>query len=189
MSVLLTPAAVPSSTVVKISNPLLTSQDCTFEESHHRRIAYPCGPYNSPAVHIARDARIVFCTRDAGLSAWRLPPGTPSDSAEEAPEAQGTHEHLLEMDFQVQSNLLSSAVSHDGAWLAISDIDETKLFALTLTVRCSSRCGMWSVLLFTRSLGWPASPTQNTDLYIIIASGSRRSSHRSITTCVLPRFK
>ncbi|GAA5983875.1 hypothetical protein JCM11641_006404 [Rhodosporidiobolus odoratus] len=40
------------------------------------------------------------------------------------------YEKVAELELKVQTNLTSSAVSHDGRWLAVSDLYETKLFRL-----------------------------------------------------------
>ncbi|KAH8835371.1 WD40-repeat-containing domain protein [Flagelloscypha sp. PMI_526] len=111
MSVLLTPAAPPANTVVKIINPLRTGQDATFEESHQRRIAYPRGPSNSAAVHLARDVRLVVCVRENAV-------------------CMNT---CLRCNFKLFQIFLAVQSRTDGKWLAISDIQETKLFSLTLT--------------------------------------------------------
>ena len=68
MSVVLTPAALPTSTVVKVTNPLNTSMEATFEDAYHRKLAYVA----PGIVRAARSARLVSCTREAGLSVWRI---------------------------------------------------------------------------------------------------------------------
>ncbi|KAF7306724.1 WD-REPEATS-REGION domain-containing protein [Mycena indigotica] len=120
MSVVVTPAALPTSTVVKIVNPISTSVHCTFEDSYHRRLAYTPGP---SSIQVAREARLISCTRDSGLELWRIPRKASSD------EAAGW-EKILTMDLNVHTNLLASAISTDGKWLATSDLYESKLFSL-----------------------------------------------------------
>jgi U3 small nucleolar RNA-associated protein 4 len=136
MSVVLTPAALPSATVVKVTNPLVTSTDCTFEDSYHRRLAYTSGPSCTSAIQVARQARLVSCMRDSGFSVWRIPlKRSPSNDEdfEDISDVAGW-EKVLEMDFKVQTNLVASAISDDGRWLVVSDSRETKLFSLTTDV-------------------------------------------------------
>lgn len=138
MSVVVTPAALPSSTVVKIVNPLSTSIDSTFGDSYHRRLAYTSGPSSTSALKIARQGRLVSCMRDAAVSIWRILQHS-SASDEEAlqnglSEGGGGWEKVLEMDFNVHTNLTASAISDDGRWLVVSDLYETKLFVLETDV-------------------------------------------------------
>ncbi|KAG6911760.1 hypothetical protein DXG01_000006 [Tephrocybe rancida] len=148
MSVVVTPAALPSTTVVKVVNPLSTSVHCTFEDSYHRRLAYSSGVSGISAIQVARKARLISCIRDSSLSVWRVK-GRPSAEAHDPleadapivdPESAGW-EKVLEMDLNVHTNLIASGISDDGQWLVVSDMHETKLFSLTtdaknqLTVR------------------------------------------------------
>ena len=140
MAVVLTPAALPNSTVAKVTNPLCTSADSTFEMSYHRRLTYTCGPSSTLAVRLAPQARLLTCMRDTGLTAWRIMQKPPSMDASDPSmqEAFGAHENgwekVLEMELNVHTNLIASAISDDGRWLVASDLYETKLFQLTVTV-------------------------------------------------------
>ncbi|GLB36397.1 putative WD40 repeat-like protein [Lyophyllum shimeji] len=142
MSVVVTPAALPSSTVVKIVNPLSTSAHCVFEDSYHRRLAYSSGPSGTSAIQVARKARLVSCIRDAGLSVWRIKarPSEDEDGFSDLelpslnPQPAGW-EKVLEVDLNVNTNLIASAISDDGRWLVASDLYETKLFSLAIDVK------------------------------------------------------
>jgi len=87
---------------------------------------------------VARQARLITCARDAGLTVWRIQKkpggaGTEEEPALEGIEAvsfEGGWEKVLEMEFNVNSNLVAHQISDDGKWLVISDIYETKLFVL-----------------------------------------------------------
>ena len=138
MSVVLTPclpASVTTSTVAaRIINPLGTSAAATFEDSHYRRI-----PYFS-TVCIARGARLVLYMHETGLNIWRVLkiPSTAMvidgrDTSTD-PELRVGWESILEMELNVQTNLIASALSDDGRWLVVSDLYETKLFGLDKTV-------------------------------------------------------
>jgi U3 small nucleolar RNA-associated protein 4 len=137
MSVVVTPAALPMNTVVaKITNPLSTSVDSTFENSYHRRLAYTSGPSSTCAVQIARRARLVTCMRDTGLGVWKILRKQVSSDEEITLNAaleicdNKSWEKVLDMELNVQTNLVASAISDDGRWLVASDLYETKLFRL-----------------------------------------------------------
>ncbi|KAJ7102153.1 WD40-repeat-containing domain protein [Mycena belliarum] len=134
MSVVITPAALPTNTVLKIVNPLSTSVHATFEDSYHRRLPYSSGPSSTSAVQVAREARLVCCIRDAGLSIWKiLKKPQPLDEAVASVDdldAPGW-EKVLDMELNVHTNLLASAISDNGRWLVVSDLYESKLFSLT----------------------------------------------------------
>lgn len=70
-----------------------------------------------------------MCMRDAGLSIWRiLQKSEPELDADDASAKEGGWEMVLDMDLNVQTNLVASAISDDGRWIAVSDYYETKLF-------------------------------------------------------------
>jgi U3 small nucleolar RNA-associated protein 4 len=143
MSLVLTPAAPTKNTIVKLTNPLETSLDATFEDSYHRKVAYP----TLGQIRVARGARLVSCVREAGLSVWRiLKKGGLSEKTQDAEqmveeEAMGDEpdpggwERVLEMELSVHSNIVAHEISDDGKWLAVSDLYETKLFSLHSKVR------------------------------------------------------
>jgi U3 small nucleolar RNA-associated protein 4 len=138
MSIVLTPAAPPKNTIVKVTNPLNTSLEATFEDSYHRRIGHTA----AGRVQVARGARLVSCVREAGLSLWRIlkKGGSPHDAEQEADldalenGPSGGWERVLEMELSVHSNIVSHEISDDGSWLAVSDLYETKLFSLQTNV-------------------------------------------------------
>ncbi|KAI8995336.1 WD40 repeat-like protein [Trametes punicea] len=136
MSVVLTPAALPTATLAgKVVNPLATSTTATFEDAYHRRLAYTSGPASSSAVHLAKKARLLMCTREAGLTLWRIAKRhqrSEEDVDMEPPGAQDSGwDRVLDMDLNVQTNIVSGAISDDGRWIAVADWYETKLFQLT----------------------------------------------------------
>lgn len=141
MCVTLTPAALPTSTVVKITNPLATSTDATFENSYHRRLAYTSGSFGTPSISLARHAELIVCMRDASLSLWRLLPESNIDLDDGGEDLHDSEtkgwEKVLEMDLTVNGNLVASGISDDGHWLVASDPFETKLFSLSTDVSFS----------------------------------------------------
>ncbi|KAL1952190.1 hypothetical protein VTO73DRAFT_1339 [Trametes versicolor] len=132
MSVVVTPAALPTATLAgKVTNPLATSTTATFEDAYHRRLAYTSGPASSSAVHLAKKARLLMCTRDAGLTVWRIAAKKSEEDPDwEAPNTQDGWERVLDMDLNVQTNIVAGAISDDGQWIAVADWHETKLFQL-----------------------------------------------------------
>ncbi|KAH9996575.1 WD40 repeat-like protein [Russula vinacea] len=132
MSIAVTPAALPRSTTARLTNPLATSVTATFEDAYHRRIAYSSGAHGTVGLHLAKRARLVLSTGDTGLTVWRLPE-EPSLQEEPLLALSGespSWQKVLEMSLRVQTNLVASAISDDGRWLAVSDAFETKLFWL-----------------------------------------------------------
>ena len=145
MSVVLTPAALPTSTIVKVTNPLNTSTEATFEDAYHRKLGYVA----RGAVSVARGARLVSCAREAALTVWKIQ-NKPEDkyNGEEIEEnvdmsgaipepLAGGWDKALEMEFVVHSNIIAHEISDDGKWLVISDMYETKLFKLQIDVSFS----------------------------------------------------
>ncbi|KAI0735408.1 WD40 repeat-like protein [Earliella scabrosa] len=134
MSVVVTPAALPTATLAgKVLNPLSTSTQATFEDAYHRRLAYASGMASASAVHLARKARLVMCTREAGLTVWRVAKRKQRDEDIDDVEALGQDggwERVLDMDLNVQTNVVAGAISDDGKWIAVADWYETKLFQL-----------------------------------------------------------
>ncbi|EPQ60935.1 WD40 repeat-like protein [Gloeophyllum trabeum ATCC 11539] len=139
MSVVLTPAAVPTSTITKIINPLSTSTVATFEDSYHRRLAYSSGHANTSGLKLTKQAGLLMCMHDDSLSLWRIlkkrtpPLGDDADAVDadlDTSTGSGGWSKVLEMDLSVQSNLVASSMSDDGRWVVVSDLFETKLFAL-----------------------------------------------------------
>lgn len=145
MSLVLTPAAPPTSTIMKVINPLNTSVEATFEDSYHRKIGYPV----AGKVKVAKGARLLSCVREAGLSVWRI---LKTKLEKKVGEHQidldtldvdplpGSWEKVLEMDLNVHSNIIGHEISDDGKWLAVSDLYETKLFSLHSEVRFYLPC-------------------------------------------------
>ncbi|TFK41379.1 WD40-repeat-containing domain protein [Crucibulum laeve] len=140
MSVVVSPAALPGSTVVKIINPLDTSTESTFEDAYHRRLAYTTGG----AMKVARSARMVCLMREAGVTVWRIKsrPEEPEEGekvygldAEPEEAYTGGWEKVLEMDLNVSTNLVACEISANGEWLVVSDLYETKLFSLHTDVK------------------------------------------------------
>jgi U3 small nucleolar RNA-associated protein 4 len=136
MSVNLTPAALPSSTFTKVVNPLATSIHATFEDSYHRRLNYSTGPSSTCALYVSRKARLISCMRDSGLTVWKIlkKPSADEDEALQVEQEDTSWEKCLEMEFDLHTNLVASAISEDGKWIVVSDIYETKLFSLQTDV-------------------------------------------------------
>ncbi|KAH7883891.1 WD40 repeat-like protein [Phlebopus sp. FC_14] len=137
VSVALTPALpasmTTSSVAARVVNPLATSVATTFEDSYYRRIPYSC------VTCVAKRARLVSSMHETGLKIWRILdiPSTAmviegADSSTE-PESRVGWESALEMELNVHTNLISSALSDDGQWIVASDLYETRLFHLNNT--------------------------------------------------------
>lgn len=154
MSIAVTPAALPRSTTARLTNPLATSVTATFEDAYHRRIAYSSGAHGTVGLHLAKRARLVLSTGDTGLTVWRLPE-EPSLQEEPLLALSGespSWQKVLEMSLRVQTNLVASAISDDGRWLAVSDAFETKLFWLQVDVRIFRLALYRNVVRLTREV-------------------------------------
>lgn len=46
------------------------------------------------------------------------------------PAQSGGWEKVLDMELNVHTNIIATAISDNGQWLVVSDLYETKLFAL-----------------------------------------------------------
>ncbi|KAF8273758.1 WD40-repeat-containing domain protein [Lactarius quietus] len=132
MCLVVTPAALSRSTTMRIANPLATSVTSTYGDAYHRRIAYSSGPHGTVGLHLAKGARLVLSTGDTSLAVWRLPEKSSVEEDSDIAHVAKTHgwSKVLEMNLRVQTNLVASAISDDGRWLAVSDAFETKLFSL-----------------------------------------------------------
>jgi U3 small nucleolar RNA-associated protein 4 len=140
------PALPPHASVSRsyiLPNPVSESPSTSFETTIHRRAAYI--PQRSKPFSVARDARLLVCRRDRSVGIWKVDQikngGREGiawdrfrDEVEEEDESEGQEgwRKLVEMELKLQTNLVSSAVSNDGKWLAVSDLFETKLFRLQL---------------------------------------------------------
>lgn len=144
MSVVFTPSAPATSTaLVKVINPLATSVVSAFEDSYHRRLAYNSGLSGTSALRVAGQARLVCCARDTELSIWRIlqrREAPPNDNTLEEPTS-GEWEKVLDIELNVHTNITASAISDNGRWLVVSDLYETRLFALDSDVSIVSLFG------------------------------------------------
>jgi U3 small nucleolar RNA-associated protein 4 len=74
---------------------------------------------------------------ETGVNIWRVLGIPDSDVIVDGvdpstdPETRTSWEKVLEMDLNVRTNLIASALSDDGRWLVVSDLYEAKLFELS----------------------------------------------------------
>ena len=139
MSVVLTPAAIPSSTTVsKVTNPLSTSVVATFEDSYHRKMGYSTGFSGTGRIKVSRKKRLVLSAQDQSINLWHIFDLDTHHVDALNPERDEASlegwKKVLEMDLNVQSTIVSCDISDDGRWIAVSDWYEIKLFRLTFTV-------------------------------------------------------
>ncbi|GAA6032090.1 hypothetical protein JCM8097_007066 [Rhodosporidiobolus ruineniae] len=142
----------------QLKNPISDAPSTEFESTIHRRAAYV--PQRSRPFAVAAGGetpRLLICRRDRGVGIWRLEDpkragssaagganaaplqrvrwgrkkfGAEAELEEEEEVGTTGYEKVAELDLKLQTNLVSSAVSDDGRWLAVSDLYETKLFRL-----------------------------------------------------------
>ncbi|KAK4701683.1 U3 small nucleolar RNA-associated protein 4, partial [Phenoliferia sp. Uapishka_3] len=147
------PSSRPSPGTKSLKNPVSDAPSIEFETTVHRRAAYV--PQRSKPFEVAREARLLVCRRDRTLGVWRVEEGKGGSGGGEGKSGwkrrqelfglQGEEEEdvapakgwskIIDMELKLQTNLVASAVSSDGKWLAVSDLFETKLFRLSAVRR------------------------------------------------------
>ncbi|KAF8527947.1 WD40 repeat-like protein [Hysterangium stoloniferum] len=129
MSAVVHPCALPSSAMGrKMINPLSFNSSVTFEDAYHQRIPYSTGL--SPAIQVAPLAKLILCRRNTSLTLWKIKSNISTIPVEDVGHCPGDWERILEIELKVKTNLLASAISSDGVWIAAADLHETKLFRL-----------------------------------------------------------
>ncbi|KAM0786467.1 hypothetical protein ACM66B_001929 [Microbotryomycetes sp. NB124-2] len=126
----------------RLQNPVSDATSTEFESTTHRKAAYV--PQRNLPFAVARNGRLLMCRRERSIGIWQL--GDPKafrkqtraavqgeaqdEDDDDDVEDEAGWSKVLEMDFKLQTNLIASAISNDGNWLAVSDLYETKLFRL-----------------------------------------------------------
>ncbi|WVQ95410.1 hypothetical protein IAU59_002507 [Kwoniella sp. CBS 9459] len=122
MALSLTSAGSPDLLAEKMKNALAKPRGAVravFEESFSRKLGYLSGGRSNGHIDFARQARLVLGRKERAVGVWKV-----------LEDEQGW-EKMLEMELKLRTNLISSTISPDGKWLALSDLYETKLFHLT----------------------------------------------------------
>ncbi|ODN79167.1 hypothetical protein L198_07917 [Cryptococcus wingfieldii CBS 7118] len=115
------PSGTPLRSALSKPKPTSGKQAVTFEESFPRRMGYLSGGPLGGYVALSKGARLVVGRRERSVGIWRVQ------------EDESGWEKVLEMELRLRTHLISSAISEDGKWLAVSDLYETKLFFLAST--------------------------------------------------------
>lgn len=132
-SLIYTPAAT-ASTPTNLRNPVSDSNSLTFASSIQRKASY-MPQRASSIVSLAREAGIIAERTIQGINLWTLKALDASDASGRSASTQGQqYKKMLEMELNTQTNLISSAISDDGHWLAASDAYETRLWRLKTQV-------------------------------------------------------
>ena len=139
-----------------LPNPVSDAPSTEFESTIHRRAAFV--PQRARPFAIAAEGRLLVGRRERELGIWQLEqpkfaapdlasgksgwklrqeqfglgPGQEAEAEEEQAASTPGWAKVGEMELKLQTNLIASAVSADGKWLAVSDLYETKLFRLSL---------------------------------------------------------
>ncbi|PLW15946.1 hypothetical protein PCANC_16478 [Puccinia coronata f. sp. avenae] len=144
MSLVLCPAGPPASSMVTgsvnfnhLPNPVSDSFSVSFADSMQRKISY--ATRRDPVAHLSPHAHLLVCRNSQQISIWRLrstssdPDSLLSVVQKKSPNPQdgdAAWAKVVEMDLKCRTNLITSAISPDGRWLAVSDLYEVKLFYL-----------------------------------------------------------
>lgn len=113
----LTPASHATWRKSSDTNPVSSSASTSFADTIQRRIAFVPASARDGVVCVASGPRWIVLRRDRSVGIWQIEQG-------------GAWRKVLEMQMQVRSNIGAAAISHDGHFLAISDLYETKLYNL-----------------------------------------------------------
>lgn len=113
----LTPASHAAWRKSSDTNPVSSSTSTSFADTIQRRIAFVPASARDGVVCVAPGQRWIVLRRDRSVGLWQIEQG-------------GAWRKVLEMEVQVRSNIGAAAISHDGRFLAISDLYETKLYSL-----------------------------------------------------------
>ncbi|KAG0365918.1 WD40-repeat-containing domain protein [Gamsiella multidivaricata] len=105
-----------------------------FPDINQRRLPYVP---QRPIVSISKSNRLMLCRQAHGIKVWRL--GKSASPVQPYSEIEiGAHmdliepqQAILEMTFKEDRNLTASALSEDGHWIAVADIEEVKLFRVS----------------------------------------------------------
>ncbi|KAG0338153.1 U3 small nucleolar RNA-associated protein [Podila humilis] len=104
-----------------------------FPDTNQRRL--PHVPQHL-IVSISKSKRLMLSRQDHGVKVWRLgksaEPILPYDELEIGARMDviEPQQAILEMNFKDDHNLTASAISEDGHWIAVADIEEVKLFRI-----------------------------------------------------------
>lgn len=112
----LTPALSASSRLtVKESNPVSSSLSTAFADTTQRRMAFVPSTARESVVAVAPARRWIVLRREQSVGIWTVEDST-------------SWRKVLELELKVRSNLVATAISADGNFLAVSDLYETKLY-------------------------------------------------------------
>lgn len=126
MQVVLTPAASQASLArVDVKVPMQRRLISTFAESQPTTLGHMPGGRGREVIATCPQKRLIVVRRYRSLGIWRL------NTTE---EGRAPYDHLCEVALQLRSSLVSAALSPDGAWLAVADLYETKLFKLKQSI-------------------------------------------------------
>lgn len=116
--------------ICPISGPTeKSSRSFSLENLTYERLPYKTS-FSNP-IQLARQAKLILCRRSNSLTLWRFNiTSTQENGTNEESDHQNDWEEILEMELQFKNNLVASAISNDGAWIAVSSLSELKLFRL-----------------------------------------------------------
>ncbi|KAF9201809.1 U3 small nucleolar RNA-associated protein [Haplosporangium sp. Z 27] len=104
-----------------------------FPENNQRRLTYVP---QRPIISISKSKRLMLCRQEHSVKVWRI--GKSALPVQPYAEIEiGAHmdliepqQAILEMNFKDDRNLTATALSEDGHWIAVADIEEVKLFRI-----------------------------------------------------------
>lgn len=140
MSLTICAVAPPSNKGAFQVNPFARGPAPSLEDTFYRKMSFsPLGASGGRIVQCAPQARYVMCRYDTKISVWLVKPRQVEVADPKLSDDEGWQK-LLDMELKVDTTLVSSAISANGQWLAVSDAYETKLFRLISEVCYLSAC-------------------------------------------------
>ncbi|KAF7725831.1 U3 small nucleolar RNA-associated protein [Apophysomyces ossiformis] len=85
---------------------------------------------------VSKSHKLIMATFDNSMSIWRLGKAGELDLSSRQttiPEVLEPHQLILDLQLKPECNITSSALSEDAQWIAVGDIENTRLFKLQLS--------------------------------------------------------
>eukprot|EP01134_Creolimax_fragrantissima_P004669 CFRG4669T1 len=122
-----------------VDTQLVVYSASRFEVQGPRRI--PPFPH-APLIHLARGSDMLLCNFSRHVELWQLGSARESDPSAVAHRSLPLSSNpamIAQISLKGDGNIMCSSISSNGDWVAISDVDGTKLFSLSYTETIAGR--------------------------------------------------
>lgn len=136
-TLVMTPCGTSSSADSQIINPIPKNAGVAgstlLGDAHFRKHGSLNG-VDASTVTLSSSGRLLLARLETSLALYQLAEVSKGENGrlkkEEGESVGGGWEKVLDMELNASTSLISSAVSDDGNWLAVSDLGETRVFFL-----------------------------------------------------------